>query len=305
MNLNRGDFLRIEWLDSSRGIAILLVVIFHGFLSCEGIFHEINSRLCCIIVPIFFVISGFLFRNRSLNEFLKSRSRRILIPYFTAQTIVTILAIQFFPDAQNRPIDYLIGIFCADVTLPTDHSLADYPLWFLPCLFVAELIFLLSRQKILVAILISMLGIFCPIHLPWGIDIALTSQIFLIAGFLLRNRSLNWKLILLALILIPTAELNLTIDMPNRIYNDPILFFIDGIFGSILIFKLSQLISNRLLNFIGRKTLTILILHVPIFYVLEILGLDPTSNFDCWLKILATISIILAIDHLNSRRLFD
>ena len=144
-----------------------------------------------------------------------------------------------------------------------------------------------------------MLGIFCPIYFPWGIDIAMTSQIFLITGYLLKDRDLNWKLILFALILIPTAELNLTIDMPNRIYNAPILFFINGIAGSILIFKLSQLIANRFLNFIGRNTLPILILHVPIFYILEILGSDPTLTLDCWIKIFMTLAIILSFRRID------
>ena len=306
--------MRIVWLDSARGIAILTVIIFHAFLANSGIIHEINERICSFMIPIFFVISGYLYREKKLPEFIRLRLKRLILPYFSAQIIVTILALIFFPGAAERWNDYLLGIFFADVNLPVKDSLADYPLWFLPCLFLSEVIFL-STQKIfknrawLVSILLSAFGIFLStkIFLPWGADIALTAQIFISGGTILRDRFetysekiSNVQMILIALIFLATTEINSSIDMPYRIFNNPLLFFLDGMLGSILIFHIARKFSNKFLIFLGRNTMSILILHVPIFFCVEMIvqqfGIDYSITAVCWLKIAVMILLTYRID---------
>ena len=61
--------------------------------------------------------------------------------------------------------------------------------------------------------------------------------------------------------------------IPNRAYHQPVLFFIAGISGSILVFMVSLVIATvvhryvgRILSAIGRASLDILIAHIPISY---------------------------------------
>lgn len=67
---------RVRWIDSARGLAIVLVVLGHALSGrgiCEWIYY--------FHVPLFVVISGCCFKKRNLKEQLIVSIRREYIPY--------------------------------------------------------------------------------------------------------------------------------------------------------------------------------------------------------------------------------
>ena len=95
------DNKRIEWIDSARGIAILLVVIGHvlgGYTGNYGLpqYQRIINLLVDIIysfhMPLFFMISGYVFGLKKYNwsksnyvVFVKYKAKTLLVPYFLFQ----------------------------------------------------------------------------------------------------------------------------------------------------------------------------------------------------------------------------
>lgn len=77
---------RWKELDFTKGVLILLVVIFH-----LGYFHEKHPMLYQIVysfhMPCFLLISGYLFNvDKSIKDFVNVL-RKVFVPYFLFETI--------------------------------------------------------------------------------------------------------------------------------------------------------------------------------------------------------------------------
>ena len=115
--------------------------------------------------------------------------------------------------------------------------------------------------------------------LPMGFDIALVAQIFLLAGVLIRKYNVVDRMGLktcagLTLILIAAFVLNERVDMNKRIYGNALMFYAGGLSGTLLLMKLSALVTKvggNICAFIGscgRQSMMILVMHPIILSVL-------------------------------------
>lgn len=94
---------RINLLDYLKGFAILLVVFGHSiqfgsgvsYLKQELFFENIYFKIIYSFhMPLFMLISGFLFyrnKNKNFKDILISKTKLLVIPIFTWQTIYFIL----------------------------------------------------------------------------------------------------------------------------------------------------------------------------------------------------------------------
>ncbi len=187
--------------------------------------------------------------------------------------------------AERTPLSVLMAIFIGN-NYNIGLWLILYPLWFLPCLFFAELIFLkvsnLFAKKIYsfyrVIIVLSaaeyIIGTYFYFQLPLGMDISLVAQLFLLIGFLIRKNDflhkINFSSLAVLLILFGAAfYFNGSISMNARDYGNIFLFYIGGISGSLILMKISMFFadfSNRIFDFIkycGKQSLGILMFHIP------------------------------------------
>lgn len=144
---------RLSHIQGLRGIAILLVVLFHLLpQTCPSGYMGVD---------VFFVISGYFLIGRQLEEgagfqlfdFLKKKSLRLLIPYFAVVVLVAAVAVGLFPANElmqgnkllesclwaggNVHLDHLSGnYFSTDTrTLPLMH------LWYMGVLLQCYLLF--------------------------------------------------------------------------------------------------------------------------------------------------------------------
>lgn len=270
---------RIAWLDAAKGLTIALVVSAH----CIG--GEWEVFFSPIRMPLFFIAAGFTlnlakWKDRKA-EFFWGRVRRILLPYFLLELVfwpIWSVRGMFLPPVGTSlpPLDALSGIFDGNAM-----SLPLLAMWFLPCFFLAENIFLWvfaqcpekpEATHILMALCLSVIGykLGTYAHLPWGLDTALFVQGFLLAGRWLRAVKLE-SLPLAGCIVIPVLliaahlQLNLSFNMAAREYGEYIpLAYASAIGGCILMMRLLQLIVHDSESFLaewGRRSMAIYLLH--------------------------------------------
>lgn len=176
---------RIEWIDTAKGIGILAVIMGHcirapyPFAFAAYIFH----------VPLFFILSGFLFSSdENFEAFFIKKVRWLLIPY-----CVLSLGIVLFTLFWNGKT---AGIEMA-VTLLVQRRRTT--LWFLATLFVTLLLFYIivsicrynKKWILVVACFVSCAGVlydYCGLPvLPWNIDGAFVAVLFVAVGYAARD----------------------------------------------------------------------------------------------------------------------
>ena len=91
---------RIEWIDIARGIAILFVIIGH---SLGNYFSSYFANLIYVFhMPIFFVLSGYLYRRKNKKNFLHSSFFNLIMPY--VGTVIIAFVLFTFYSFYNNPI---------------------------------------------------------------------------------------------------------------------------------------------------------------------------------------------------------
>lgn len=196
--------MRLHWIDSLKGIGIILVVFAHYRLPVA-----LDTYIFSFHMPLFFFISGFLFNFEKYSEsapnFVKRRFKSLIVPYFCFALLTCLfyflLDTVFQPGVTN--IDFFVntipyGIYSILYAL---GPLVSYnpPLWFLSCLFVTELLFYWAAKKYYpepkklvlwltaAGILGYLYSVYVPFRLPWNADVALSALAFYGTGNLFRK----------------------------------------------------------------------------------------------------------------------
>lgn len=282
---------RVTELDMVRGITIILVIIAHVDAPAY-----INSVLSIYRMPLFFMVSGYLFSTSkylyNFSSLLRSRLLSLVLPYFSACLLAYIYWFVTNNVGQYKDgaawYTPLIGFLNGNLGYLLNYN---YPIWFLVCLFCSVLLFCLFLRlvngfsiytQIILFLLIGVLGYLISkmIYLPWGLDIALVAQLFLFIGYKVKEYKLieNMKAfdpytIVVALLFTLSILTNNTISMGAREYENILLFYIGGISGSFLVFKMIKLFVRyklvvNVLTYLGRESLSILIFHVGFSFIL-------------------------------------
>ena len=181
---------RIEWLDLAKGMAIFLMVCGH-----TSIPSSISNWIWSFHMPLFFIVSGMLFfpkRTPSFIAFVKKRCRTLLLPWI----VFTIVTICYSPTESLR-------------LLSGCHNL--FALWFLPVLFLTELIGyyivkIRSWGRLIFAILLATIGFIMDryrVNLPFDIEVSLYASLFYVVGYISREKIIRteskWLMIVLLL----------------------------------------------------------------------------------------------------------
>ncbi|MBR2733050.1 MAG: acyltransferase family protein [Selenomonadaceae bacterium] len=311
---------RINWIDFAKGGAIILVVL--GHVNTPS---RLQDFIYVFHMPFFFVTAGFLLNfdkwggAENFRPFAAKLFKRLLVPYYVAEILwypiwYVVCHEMQYPGYLGslcgwnlfEPLDALCGIFVGITDL-----LPLEPLWFLPCLLLTEIIFVALYNRLnkfgaeifvaaiviaaYIGFVLSRFG-----YLPWGFNVALVSQIFLLAGILIRRYNVIERLSpklcgVLTLILIVAFEFNDRVEMSAAFYGDSLLFCAGGVTGTLLIMKISALMTGgkifSTISLCGRQSMMILVLHpivANVFYEIiaratnfppEIFFTEPTIIF--------------------------
>lgn len=276
---------RLTFLDNMKGIGIILVIL--GHISYN---QGLTTWIYSFHMPLFFIISGFLFYSSSKINYIRKRMYSILIPYFffSLLSFVYWLVIESsIRGGDNNIALTFLGIFSAQ---SGGNYVFNIVLWFLPCLLMTESIFYLinkycSRSLAPIVLFISVIGYFNsilnPVRLPWGLDIAMIALSFYGIGFyaskyrsklytlnrLQKKQKLGLFLILLMLS-ICLCQMNGRVDMSSNYYGHIVLFYTSGIVGTLIIYLISISIRSKVVErslvFLGVNSLIIMCTHEPV-----------------------------------------
>jgi len=271
---------RLDYIDVSKGIAIFLVVFGHICLQ-----SDITIYVYAFHIPVFFFVSGLFFKKQDVNmiDFAVKKAKMLLLPYVSLYIIsylYWILAESTFVGFEYKP---LIGLFYA-----TDNGYM-YPngaLWFLPALFVTEIVFFYflkfsdSVLKLIVLLVLSavvgsILSYSEAFRLPFGINSTFMAIFFLGSGYLFKEflhivtdmnrlKSIFFSVSSFVLMVL-FARMNDKVDMDYVFYGNPFIFILAALSGVSAMLFLSQAIgNNRLLSFLGRNSLLIMGFQFPV-----------------------------------------
>ena len=288
---------RIKWIDLAKVIGIWLVVLGHMELA--------NTFLVSIIfafhMPLFFFISGYLYKQKSIITSLKRNFSSLIIPYITYYFLTWIW--WFFVSYLRHPelfnhkqpvgeilIKPFLGLLSGVGYNTGDSTMINVPLWFLISMFVVSSLFSLiyNKANYLVLILLTILsGIasyllsLLKIDLLLSVDSLLMALPFYVLGYFYRlliikkeirverNRSSILKMIMALIffmsILFLVTIYNGRVDINYlKFGRNPLCFYTGGISGivcTIIVCNLLSGIYNKLVITIAKGTLLIMGFH--------------------------------------------
>lgn len=302
---------RLNYIDMSKGIAILLVVFGH----ISQVTDNIKVLIVAFHMPIFFIISGLMMKhtgiaNKDFCDNLKHKAKTILIPYLSFEFVYTILRMV----TKGFTLNNFIDRFIKESIMLKPQIIS---LWFLIALFIAQIIFMsyLKLNKnvnyfIVICLVISFMYVFNVktenIYLLI-IGQSLLGMSFLSIGYrcydLIINKNISIKYIIMFCILYFLFSIkNGYVDMRNLVYgNNFILYILNGVLGSILLISITKLFNSKALCYFGKNSVIILGTHNIIIMVLnEIIGLNLFNYQDYIITFLIVILIeIPAIEIIN------
>lgn len=303
-------FERIEWIDIVKGIGILLVAGAHifdptAFSHVTYWFH----------MPIFFFISGYLFRKQeSYHAYLVRKIQHLIIPYLC---FLVLLSIPAYAAVISRLVD--------DPGFPTFRPLLILTaqriwggmylqgwvgiFWFVSCLFITQQAYcifsLYTRNEnrdmgilmVISLIAASINSSFCQ-DFPFPLDanvVTMALPIFCMGRIYRKlSESARNKLTLTALVIAAIALIldrsgiyTFTFEMKTTNFGLPGIGFLIAVAFSVLMIRFSALLERhvplpgRMFSFVGSYSLIIMFLHQPIQAVMyNDLGIESmTARF--------------------------
>lgn len=247
--------MRDQSLDILRGMGIFFMVFDH-----IGWGTVVHTYIQSFHMPLFFIVSGYLWKNEKLSSLVQKRFKTLLIPYVFFAAIYLAIQTILTLGHENSFLDSLRAV----VLYPSDMSNMPIApaLWFLPCMFLTSIVYsLLSRVsfklKTLIIVGISSLGMLysslVDTMLPFTIEPMTVALGFMLVGELIKKKQelvMRWldKLWLVLIVLIVEAILamvNKSVDLRSARYHNCILYFLNGTFGTIAYWGIAKKIMPR------------------------------------------------------------
>lgn len=262
-------------VDIAKGIGIILVVFGHNWIVARDS-GELYRVIFSFHMPLFFFLSGvFLAPERDLGMTLQQKADSLLKPY---AVVLLALAVYYMLPLGHVSPDYFTGMLFA-----TGQSILWTPLWFLPNLFLAQLIALTllrlspgirnNTAWLCLCILAMLLLGIQTLHLghdlrlltlellpgetrrtyglPWSLDIVLVNTAFLLAGFLSARQVRDPGHLALPMLLAAGTCFALihllyddTLNMNSRLYDSTLITSLAAFTGIYMTVGLSGLLSR-------------------------------------------------------------
>lgn len=267
---------RIEYIDFTKGLTILLVILGH----VEFVPLSLQSWIYSFHMPIFFILSGYFLReNTSYREAFRKMFRSLIVPYFIIGVMIRILGI-IRCYHNNLPIDWIDISSLPLVLYNFGNGLVSAgAIWFLPVLFLARLLWIYYHKlsfgiplMLVMATLSMIITEKTSLITPFGIQEALVAVVFLEIGYQVRkcniinSEQLNkYPLIISLLVLTLLWGPNVPLAMRDNSYPIGMMNIITASFMSLII---TLIIKKKYQNL---KINTQIISIISLFGVVDIL----------------------------------
>ena len=318
---------RIDFLDFAKGVGISLVVLAHAMSSQVPFLYS-------FLMPVFFFVSGYVFRRKPFGQLLIDKINRLYIPFAFfflcswAFFLIPLLMKQNLP-ATMEHVSLLVNLLIGD-----ERNGGNVPIWFLVCNFSMCLLYGIILNTIpnrkVQTVLCIVLGIAGNLLFKYGIvqpyklDPAFSAILFFHLGHVAREHDWVTKVSTLKnTLLIPIVAisfgisyyfswLNLQtsgINKVNLIHNivgDYIPFTLTGVLVLVWFMVLCYRLGNQsvMLRYYGRNSMVILGTHYVILKLVKDFAAKYTDVNTILFNVLISIFLMLfslVIIHLAKR----
>lgn len=254
-------------IDQIKGLGIIFMILGHSLL--PAVF---TKPVCVFHMPLFFIVSGILYKEKSLIEILKRNSKKILVPYF----FTCIILLSYYGFIRNR-WDWWISIFLGNAykTLCFEQFYTVGPLWFLPAFFVSSVCFHIVRKipnqlsQLIIFISLFFLSLFLKIEinlLPFGLMSGIVGAFFMYIGYVYKkcyNLSTNKYFYMLGGVSYVACLLWGNLSMSWHIYKLLLLQIVAAAFAVIILLKIVKryFYHFKIIAKIGYYSLPIMCIH--------------------------------------------
>ena len=272
---------RIKYIDLCKGLGILMVTWGHN----TKLDNPVDTWAASFKMAIFFVAAGYLiryadsYRTQTLKGYSVKLLKSLMLPY----VLFSILSIgfRFATMIMKHRIDIpaIKSYILATITLR-----GTFALWFLPVLFIAEILFfclikyLPKWMRIVILIVIPVFGIWESYfirHLIVSVDPLTFERISFLILPISKALIALWFLEIghIGCMLFFLSQQNNGVDLNNMSLGiHPPLFFVTGIigsFGALFVFEfLEDYVSFTILNYFGKNSLILMCTQRP-FYIIS------------------------------------
>ena len=246
----------------------------------KGFWFPIYRFVYTFHMPLFFMISGYLFKSsdtfKGLMNYVLKLSKRLMIPY-----LVFLPLMNFLLDMPYSSRD----LFYGGGGLMGGLGIA----WFVTDLFISLCIFqvlhILKLVKIWMAILLLIIAYLLSDKIPplWGGNIVPMSIVYVYCGHYIKlyesriNNSIRNKVIfdamfLLGLFVLGCFVSSVRMDMKHANYGIPVISFTISVIASVSLAKICQSIKRKnmivdALCFCGRNSFSLMLIHLYIIMI--------------------------------------
>lgn len=273
--------LRIDWIDYSKGIGIILVVYGHvivgvnamGIEIPKDVYYYSYNIVYSFHMALFFFLSGFntdaSLADKGTFKFITNKVKIILYPYFIWSIITGGIQI-ILSNYVNSDISYLDLLKTIYSPLPNQHY------WFLYVLFVMFLLYAISCEILksyssFLLIIFSAIPFFFQIHSPIRVvDKFYINFIFFMIGIVCKQHfsKLKFNRFISLYCIVFTCGVFIVLQFiywGNYIQHNIIIDFLLSITGIVIVFSISRYheIKNRfvLIKRIGFYSFPIYLAH--------------------------------------------
>ncbi|MBT1143106.1 acyltransferase family protein [Lactiplantibacillus argentoratensis] len=263
---------RIEWIDIARGITMISVVIGHSLYGYNN--GLLSHFIYTFHMPIFFILTGYLYKKKRYVDELRSTSRNLLLPYYFTGLIMVVvyllattsdgsrvLSAGFVPTLNDLISALLYGAGVQPLLPFSVTIFACGMIWFLIAMAISLQIFNFTMRKtenlkqrmVLRLLIFSSCAVIAKIVvnywlLPLSLNAALFALIFMYIGYLMKQSNvlsdLKFWLILASLAMWILVANTQSLNMSSVKTDDTLLAIIGASSGSIVIFKISQILEK-------------------------------------------------------------
>ena len=315
---------RLRYLDFVKGFAILIFLLSHSIAEENGLQAWITS----FNMPVFFMVTGILNGRRfddktpdksDILVLIKKRVFQLGIPYLIWSTVISLfyIALEYLSHSKVNASYYFIRI----LTFQGMESM-----WFIPVIFFAELLLVVSLMNKCTRYLISALAfiasnLYCIfigdnlfdqqlyIMLIRVCVKILIAYVFVYLGYMIyKTEALEcipaWACIPMLIAGIVLSQFNGSIGIGAVIIGNPILFWVNAIITSLAVIVFFRFLENTrignhlgLFEYYGKYTIVVLCTNNILIEVIRLLDSKLTGNVLISLGLLGSfiLAFILAV----------
>ncbi len=297
-----------------KAICIVLMVVGHS-----GPPSEFNNMFTLIRMPAFFFVSGFLLKDKYFDDeipFIKRRFKGLWWPFVKWSLMFlachNLFAYMHLYDTMYSWHEMIYKVFKIFTLTGSEQLLGGY--WFLKELLFASLlgfssVWLLKKHPgvklfnkwggvilIFLFLILAYFSSILPFKIPCISSVTMLATSFYLAGYWFNKQALSKKSIplvgLLALVMVAVVSIFFQGSMQGSKSAKIFIYFIVALTGTYGIVNVAGLIKGRaqkMLDYIGSKTLYILTFHLISF---KIVSLVKVWQYDMPIESLSSFPVI-------------